>query len=679
MDKNYNFGVKALIILQLLFMLVYGERTKDKMYEKIMGTNGCYRRLNATHQIGCSSKRGGSTGVIHYCESLDDLNFMLDNGTAPPYIPVLPTKHFTIETIDKLITSQKVSGLVLHRNNDEVLQYFTHENQCPNPRTSLEGTCEKNSIWNPHGTGLLYADIPFPVFYIESEEEIAKMRTCFEKFNNFSYDGHADRSLCSLELKSFMYATTNTETCRRTMRRDNNIWATLYPLVKVLNKNETELLRDYKYIVIAARMDTTSMFERTSGANSPVTGIVTLLYTAKLLKSILKEADIENGKKNVLFVLFNGETYDYIGSQRLLYDMQRGDFPVKGLGDNNDILPIIRPEDIGLFIELSQLGNSKDENNLFVHYLKDNAEVIKFYHKLSSNNGSTVLHNLPTSLPPASLHTFLRNNSQFPGMVLSDHEKSYTNNFYNSIFDNATNINFHYYNATESGNATSIPKNSIQQFIANISEVIARSVYEEITHKKYQEDLAVDVILVDELFHCYLQDPNCKVHSATQKGKLSSTPASLYVGVDHIVNFATTLTALTLGWFTGDPQGEANINCTNKPRNYAFRYYNMSKSIYELNVTLCYKITMNTTEAVSPAFIIPDYDWSSGLYSSWAESTWADMGVKIFLKPSSAHEKMTVAIGCISVIFSFVLVYFMKSRSHILFTPPLHTEAPTDC
>ncbi|KAJ8921182.1 hypothetical protein NQ315_013654 [Exocentrus adspersus] len=51
----------------------------------------------------------------------------------------------------------------------------------------------------------------------------------------------------------------------------------------------------------------------------------------------------------------------------------------------------------------------------------------------------------------------------------------------------------------------------------------------------------------------------------------------------------------------------------------------------------------------------------------------------MFLKPSAAHENMTIAIGSMSMIFSFVLVYFIKSRSHILFTPLIPTEAPADC
>lgn len=43
------------------------ERTKDKMYDGISGTTACYRRLNATHQIGCSCEK-----------NLGNLNFILN-------------------------------------------------------------------------------------------------------------------------------------------------------------------------------------------------------------------------------------------------------------------------------------------------------------------------------------------------------------------------------------------------------------------------------------------------------------------------------------------------------------------------------------------------------------------------------------------------------------------------
>lgn len=77
--------------------------------------------------------------------------------------------------------------------------------------------------------------------------------------------------------------------------------------------------------------------------------------------------------------------------------------------------------------------------------------------------------------------------------------------------------------------------------------------------------------------------------------------------------------------------------------------------------------------------LILDYDWSSGEFSSWSESTWDEMHVRMFLRPSKAQENMTIAVGTITVILSFVLVYFIKSRSHIFFTEIIVAEAPTDC
>jgi nicastrin len=136
---------------------------------------------------------------------------------------------------------------------------------------------------------------------------------------------------------------------------------------------------------------------------------------------------------------------------------------------------------------------------------------------------------------------------------------------------------------------------------------------------------------------------------------------------------------LTLAWVTADVVDETGKNCTNDPKNYAVRYYNMSRSLDDLNTTLCFRTTMNFTEAVSPAFVIEDYDWSSGQYSSWTESTWGDIKLKIFLKPSAAHENMTIALGSMVFIFSLLFVYFVKSRSHILFAPQLPTLAPTSC
>lgn len=59
-----------------------------------------------------------------------------------------------------------------------------------------------------------------------------------------------------------------------------NVWSTLYPRLKAEERNGT-------VVVVAARLDGTSMFDGlVPGAMSPVSGIVTLLMTAKILASI---------------------------------------------------------------------------------------------------------------------------------------------------------------------------------------------------------------------------------------------------------------------------------------------------------------------------------------------------------------------------------------------------------
>lgn len=65
---------------------------------------------------------------------------------------------------------------------------------------------------------------------------------------------------------------------------------------------------------------------------------------------------------NVIFVLLNGESYDYIGSSRIIYDMQQGAFPNRE--DPNYVTsPLLKLENIGVIIELDQITN----RNVFSH------------------------------------------------------------------------------------------------------------------------------------------------------------------------------------------------------------------------------------------------------------------------------------------------------------------------
>lgn len=212
--------------------------------------------------------------------------------------------------------------------------------------------------------------------------------------------------------------------------------------------------------------------------------------------------------KNVLFVLFNGESYDYIGSQRFLYDMEQGQFPSYFKKDKDFPVKPIRPEDIHLFIELSQLGQTKGQNVHVFNY-KDKPESREFLLRLSKTNPTFFKRETSGTIPPSSLQTFLRANESIPGLVFADHSDTYKNMYYNSIYDNASNID--YYNTSEPA------ENGIQKYLGNVSTYLAKAVYEEITSQNYPGQMMDPTDLINELLSCYLTTPNCNVFTAIQK------------------------------------------------------------------------------------------------------------------------------------------------------------------
>ncbi len=81
----------------------------------------------------------------------------------------------------------------------------------------------------------------------------------------------------------------------------------------------------------------------------------------------------------------------------------------------------------------------------------------------------------------------------------------------------------------------------------------------------------------------------------------------------------------------------------------------------------CFETTVNVSHAVSPAFVIENYDWNSGQYSTWTESVWQQFSVRIFLKPSRTHEIITLVSGITVFIISFFSIGWLSSKSDIIF------------
>lgn len=679
----------VLLIALQLFTAMECERTQDKMYSSILGAS-CFRRMNGTHSTGCSSSFGGSVGALHVIQSISDFDFVINKPPAPPYALVIRPALFTRKNILDAIAKAKanIAGIIIINNSTE-LASFSQESKCPNRYGGLleHQKCDVNNAegaWNRYGTGLLHENFPFPIYFVKNESVVHQILDCYTKFNSFDMANQHKRSLCSIQINAFMSAAVNSEVCIRRSKYLNNVnptkycdplqgknlFATLFPRPVVTPEDQKSNILPSKeeFVVVSARLDTTSMFDGVGlGALDSLVPFVTLISAAHTLSKLVpthSSAAGEEIRTNVLFLIFNGESYDYIGSQRLIYDMEKGLFPPTVTSTR-----AIGLEDIKLLIDI---GSLDDTSSISLYQYESFplagrlATLLKDYNTKNGLNVDTLPLVTP-NVPPTSAQSFLRENATFPAVILySDSNK---NRFYHSIYDDEHNINFKYHNTSKDftdlkrlSTPTVYQLDSIQIAIRNVSTALAYSLYEIVTNKSITDNLGANPHLVDELLYCFLHSANCPLFKAASKPQnfIAHNEAPLrYISVLGSATYKTIgWTFRILGLLLGNKVSVNENDCMVLPLSWYAGFDGTGE---------CRRTTQNISDAYSPAFTIENYDWASGRYSTWTESTWREINARIFLKPSISHEALTLAIGIVIIIISFVFVFLLNSRSDVLF------------
>ncbi|KAH8383225.1 hypothetical protein KR009_007484 [Drosophila setifemur] len=706
MEKRLNAAAIWLLMLLQAANVAQGERTRDKMYEPILGAS-CFRRLNGTHQTGCSCKLclkifslhlkpysvpkatySGSVGVLHLINVQADLEFLLASPPSPPYAPLIPPHLFTRNNLMRLKEAgPKNISVVLLINKPDKMKQFSHELNCPNQYGGLNSTetCDARNpanSWNPWGTGLLHEDFPFPIYYIADRKEFVKLEECFEKFNNHDYETHALRSLCAVEVKSFMSAAVNTEVC---MRRTNfinnlggskycdplegrNVFATVYPRNDSLVDGVETIHTNEKFILVSSRLDTVSMFDGVGlGAMDSLMGLAVFTQVADLLRQLLPpQSSLPDSRRNVLFVVFNGESYDYIGSQRFVYDMEKLEFPPPSTDkppiafDNIEFMLDIGTLDDIANIKLHALTGTSGLANKLLEQLNTYAKSPRYGFNLN------IQSELSAHIPPTSAQSFLRRDSKFPALILNARP---TNKYYHSIYDDVDNVDFKYANTsqdftqlTEVGDFKTLKADSLQMKVRNVSTIVALALYQTLTGKEYTGTKVANPLLADEFLYCFLESADCPLFKASSyPGSPNGIqlPPMRYISVLGGSQESSGWTYRVLGYLLSQQQPNVpKDNCSILPLHYFAGYNNTGE---------CRLTTQNYSYALSPAFIIDGYDWSSGQFSTWTESTWSQFSARIFLRPSSVHQITTLSVGIVVLIISFCLVYIISSRSEVLF------------
>uniref|UniRef100_A0ABI7WV13 Nicastrin n=1 Tax=Felis catus TaxID=9685 RepID=A0ABI7WV13_FELCA len=659
-DPGCRSLLRLLSFCVLLAGLCRGNSVERKIYISLNKTAPCVRLLNATHQIGCQSSVSGDTGILHVVEKERDLQWVLTDGPNPPYVVLLEGELFTRNLMEKLKgTTSRIAGLAVSLAKPRPVSGSSPSVQCPNDGFGIYSNSYgpefahcREIPWNPLGDGLAYEDFSFPIFLLEDENETKVIKQCYRD-HNLSPNGSAPTfPLCAMQLFSHMHAVISTVTCMRRSSiqstfsinpeivcdplSDYNVWSMLKPI-----NISGALEPDDRVVVAATRLDSRSFFWNVApGAESAVASFVTQLAAAEALQ---KAPDALTLPRNVMFVFFQGETFDYIGSSRMVYDMEKGKFPVQ-------------LENIDSFVELGQvaLRNSLElwmhtdpmsQKNESVHNQVE--ALLSTLEKSGAGVPAVVLRrpNQSQPLPPSSLQRFLRARN-ISGVVLADHSAVFHNHYYQSIYDTAENINVSYPEWQS-------PEEDLN-FVTDTAKV-TRLLYGFLVRANnswFQSILRQDL-------RSYLGDGPLQHYIA-----VSSPTNTTYVVQYALAN----LTGQVVDLPREQCQDPSKVPSENKDL-YEYAWVQGPLNSNETDrLPRCVRSTARLARALSPAFELRQ--WGSTEYSTWTESRWKDIRARIFLVASRELEFITLMVGFGILVFSLVVTYCINAKADVLFITP---------
>ncbi|NWU73065.1 NICA protein, partial [Pterocles burchelli] len=671
-----------------------GNSVERKIYIPLNRTAPCVRLLNATHQIGCQSSISGDTGVIHVVEKEEDLSWVLADGPHPPYMILLDGNLFNRSVLMQLKGTSRVSGLAVDIAKPSPPQGFSPGLKCPNEGFGVYSkdygpqfaNCN-GTVWNPVGSGLSYEDFDFPIFLLEDANETQVIKQCYQD-HNVPRDGSGPQyPLCAMQLFSHMHAVTSTVTCMRRSSLqstfsinpevvcdpllDYNVWSTLQPI-----NSSGKVEPEKEVIMVATRIDSHSFFWNIApGAESAVSSFVTHLAAAEALH---KASDIHLLQRNIMFTFFQGETFDYIGSSRMVYDMEKDMFP-------------LRLENIHSFVELNQVA-LRNDSVLWMHtdpVSRMNESVQEQVRNLldilsSSSAGANVtLQEVGYSqpLPPSSFQRFLRAR-HIPGVVLTDHQTAFQNRYYQSMYDTPENIRMQYPEGLSPDETLEYVTDTAKS-LAEVATVVARALYRLAGGANNTSAIQADPKTVTRMLYGFLIKMNNSWFQSIIKPDLKEILGDVpqhYVAVSSPVN-TTYLVQYVLANLTGTVVNLTKEECQNlqktpysekEPYDYAWVQGSLDPNSTS-RVPYCVRSTVRLSKALSPAFELRQ--WGSTEYSTWTESRWKEIRARIFLVASKELEIITLVVGIVILIVSLLATYFINAKADVLFTIPRNPGA----
>ncbi|KJE97712.1 hypothetical protein CAOG_07817 [Capsaspora owczarzaki ATCC 30864] len=610
-------------------------KLSDKVYQSIPLLDFCAMLLDSDGEVGCASSLSGNVGVLYSIQSDADLSFFIHSAERSPYSVVTTPAYFNLSIIEQLEATGKMNGLIILSDATRPTQ-SSHAPKCPNCKHGLyANTDAANYAWNPEGSGLTHRRFQYPIYWLGSTSaETIRNRA----LSNAPKSGvEPDYPLWAVEMNSFMYAGGDSNICLRRGSTwceplgSQSIWGSTRPI----RSGDT-------YVLATAAIDALSLFHKQSfGAEADAAAVVALLAAADALA---KEPTTITLPHNIMFMLLNGEKFDYTGSSAIANQIATGNFPSasKAFGFD-DIKAVLDVEQIGLLDSATgPIYLHIDSNSTDPVAVANVASIVNAQVTATAGFAANIINNTATGLPPASLQAFLKESRGIPGVVVTDHGLTFNNKLYGTPFDDATLVN-----ASDAATVNNI---------CNVALAIANSLYALASDNSGSVPaMTVNCTFVQSLLTCLTVNEKCALFQQTGNNLPSNLP-SRYVSVfrtNTIFAFIYALRDVLAVAVASDSQPSLSQKACNN-----------AKLTY-IAPGLCLNTTVAFIDALSPGFDFDNFAIKNQRWNLWAESVWgSDPSMNLFLRASYSSEVVIIVVGFIILGISIAVVWPVRQLIH---------------
>mmetsp|Transcript_23262 Transcript_23262/g.59421 ORF Transcript_23262/g.59421 Transcript_23262/m.59421 type:complete len:704 (-) Transcript_23262:480-2591(-) len=418
-------------------------KVKAAIYEEQKYQGGLYKLLNRTGPIGSSGPEHRVKAPLYLLQDINtrltaDRTVLVPSQLAQPYLALLQADasaraHVRMVLVYPDALPAQESGESTFPMGAEYAPYGDQPGAGAWP-------------WNPAGSGTVHGYLGgIPVFKLSGTLAAdVEWRARYNMQNDFKQGLHWAEGWLYMNAEDEPGSANSTAcltsgTCSAI--GGFSVWAAVPPLP--YNETTKEPMRSGKPVtLVVSNVDANGLFHDDIQAASTLTGVVAMLTALDILRSANASA---NYTRQLVFAAITGDPWNYMGSRRLSWDIERGTTYTAGLNWT----------DIDQVVEIGPLGRAYSEatnsTSLFLHTQPsgekwgDATQLRQAFMDAANSTTEVKISADPASrsnpgLPPSSLYSFLRAKPSLSGLYISEFDSQYINPYYASSYDNASYV-----------------------------------------------------------------------------------------------------------------------------------------------------------------------------------------------------------------------------------------------